>query len=105
MAIVSALTRTFDRPVRALGPAILVALGFAFSIVPLAQGRIFFYWDNAHQHYPQTVSLHRALRSWTVPQWDPAVGFGFPIAAEGQAAHYHPFRLFFAAVFPPPAAM
>jgi membrane protein YfhO len=93
------------RASRVLIPAVVALLGFGFALLPLAQGRIFFYWDNAHQHYPQTVFLHDALRNGAIPQWFPAVGFGFPTVAEGQAAHYHPFRLLFALVFDPPAAM
>jgi hypothetical protein len=81
-----------------------VLLGLGFALVPFATGHIFLYWDNAQQHYPQTVFLHQALRSGHIPQWFPGVGMGFPTVAEGQAAHFHPIRLLLALAFPPAAA-
>jgi hypothetical protein len=66
---------------------------------------MFFYWDNAQQHYPQTVFLQDGLRQGTIPQWWPNVGLGFPATAEGQAAHYHPIRLVSALLFSAPAAL
>lgn len=85
-------------------PAVLVLLGLAFALVPLLRGEIFFYWDNAHQHYAQTEFLQRNLRSGAIPQWWPDVGLGFPTVAEGQAAHYHPVRLLLALLFSTPVA-
>jgi len=83
---------------------VLALLGLGFALVPLAQGKIFFYWDNAQQHYAQTVFLHKALQSGTIPQWWPQVGSGVPTVAEGQAAHYHPLRMLLAFLFSPPVA-
>ncbi len=85
-------------------PVAIGVLGFGFALVPLARQQIFFYWDNARQHYPQTVFLHDALRAGHIPHWFPAVGLGFPTVAEGQAAHYHPLRLLLAWLFSPPTA-
>ena len=86
-------------------PGLLLLLGLGFALVPLARGEIFFYWDNAAQHYPQTLFLHDALRSGGIPHWWPQVGSGVPTVAEGQAAHYHPIRLLLAFLFDPPAAL
>ena len=86
-------------------PAALVALGLGFALLPLAQGRIFFYWDNAQQHVAQTAFLQEGLRQSAIPQWWPNVGLGFPATAEGQAAHYHPIRLIVALLFSTPAAL
>jgi len=86
-------------------PLTLLVLGLAFALVPLAQGRMFFYWDNAQQHYAQTVFLGNGLHQGTIPQWWPNVGLGFPTTAEGQSAHYHPIRLVCAALFSASAAM
>lgn len=89
---------------RYIPPALLVLLGLGFALIPLARGEMFFYWDNAHQHFAQTSFLHQWLGSGKIPQWWPDVGSGLPVVAEGQAAHYHPVRLLFAMVFPPPVA-
>ena len=86
-------------------PIVLAVLGLGFALVPLAQGRMFFYWDNAQQHYPQTTFLQQGLAHGSVPHWWPNVGLGFPATAEGQAAHYHPIRLLSALLFPAPAAL
>jgi hypothetical protein len=80
-------------------------LGLGFALVPLAQGRMFFYWDNAQQHFAQTVFLQQGLAHGAIPQWWPGVGLGFPTTAEGQAAHYHPIRLLCAWLFSAPAAL
>jgi len=86
--------------------AALVALaGLAFAVLPLLRGRLFFYWDNAHQHYAQTKFLHNALRSEGIPHWWPHVGSGTPVVAEGVAAHFHPIRLVLAWLLQPHEAM
>jgi len=85
-------------------PGLVLALGMGFALLPLARGKFFFYWDNAQQHFPQTVFLHTALRAGHIPQWWPQVGLGFPATAEGQAAHYHPIRLLLAWIFSPPVS-
>src|SRR5438128_2054451 len=89
---------------RATWPGLLAALGLGFSRVPLARGSMFFYWDNAQQHCPQTEFLSRALRSGDLPQWWPEVGSGAPIIAEGQVAAFHPLRVLLALTMPPPVA-
>ena len=86
-------------------PLVLTGLGLGFALIPLAQGKMFFHWDNAQQHYAQTVFLQEGLRQGTIPQWWPNVGLGFPTTAEGQAAHYHPIRLVCALLFSASAAM
>ena len=86
-------------------PTVLVALGLGFALVPLSQGRFFFYWDNAQQHYAQTLFLQDGLARGVIPQWWPAVGLGFPVTAEGQAAHYHPVRLLASVLFSAHAAL
>ena len=83
---------------------LLAALGLGFALLPLMQGEMFFYWDNAQQHYAQTEFLHKALRSGSIPHWWPHVGSGMPIVAEGQAAHFHPIRLLLALILPTPFA-
>jgi hypothetical protein len=85
-------------------PGVLALLGLGFALIPLARGEMFFYWDNAQQHYAQTVFLHGALGAGHIPHWWPQVGFGVPTVAEGQAAHYHPIRLLLAFLFAPPVA-
>ena len=87
-----------------LGPAALVFLGLGFGLVPLARGELFYYWDNAQQHYPQTVFLHDGLRAGHIPHWWPEVGSGAPVVAEGQSAHFHPIRVLLTWLFSPPAA-
>jgi hypothetical protein len=86
-------------------PIVLAALGLGFALVPLAQGRMFFYWDNAQQHFAQTVFLQQGLQQGAIPHWWPNVGLGFPATAEGQAAHYHPVRFLSALLFSAPAAL
>ena len=81
-----------------------MALGLGFAVVPLSRGEIFFYWDNAQQHYPQTVFLHEALQSGSIPHWWPQVGAGVPTVGEGQSAHYHPVRLLLALLLSPPVS-
>jgi hypothetical protein len=83
----------------------IIALGAAFSLLPLARGEWFFYWDNAKQHYAQSKFLHDALRAGSLPQWWPAAGMGFPVTAEGQAAHYSPIRVLLAFLFDPGPAL
>src|SRR5438128_9398766 len=56
---------------RATCPGLLAALGLGFSLVPLARGATCFYWDDAHQHYPQTDAVSRAPRSGDRTQWWP----------------------------------
>ena len=85
-------------------PGLLVLLGLGFALYPLAKGEIFFYWDNAQQHYAQTAFLHQWLGLGKIPHWWPEVGSGMPVVAEGQAAHFHPVRFLFAWIFPPPVA-
>jgi hypothetical protein len=89
---------------RLLWPGALLTLAAAFALVPLADGRVFFYWDNAQQHYVQTLFLQEGLDAGRIPQWWPDVGAGMPTVAEGQAAHFHPVRLLMALLFPAPAA-
>jgi hypothetical protein len=86
-------------------PIVIVILGLGFALVPLAQDRMFFYWDNAQQHFAQTVFLQNGLEQGAIPQWWPNAGMGFPATAEGQAAHYHPIRLVCAWLFSAPAAL
>src|SRR5262245_25860034 len=89
-----------------LGPGILALLGLGFALVPLARGKIFFYWDNAQQDYSQTAFLHESLRSGGgIPHWWPQVGSGVPTVAEGQAAHFQPIRLLLAYFFSPSVAL
>ncbi len=88
-----------------MGPVLLAALGLGFALLPLAQGNLFFYWDNAKQHLAQTQFLRDSLRQGSLPQWWPAVGLGSPVTAEGQAAHYSPLRVALAFVLSPGAAM
>lgn len=88
----------------ALVAAILAVAGLAFAIVPLLNGRMFFYWDNAQFQYPMTQYLHDALRAGELPQWWSEVGLGTPVVAEGEAAHYHPVHLPFVWLFPAPVA-
>ncbi|MGH9386882.1 MAG: YfhO family protein [Vicinamibacterales bacterium] len=85
-------------------PILLAVLGFGFAIVPLIQGEMFFYWDNAQFQYPMTMYLHDALRAGELPQWWAQVGLGTPVVAEGEAAHYHPVHLLFVWLFPAPVA-
>ncbi len=82
----------------------MLALGLAIAIVPLAQGRFFFYFDNAVQNYPQTVFLSRALSEGVIPHWWPEAAAGLPVVAEGQAAHFSPIRLLLVALLDPPTA-
>src|SRR5262245_34109170 len=99
------LIRTVDSEWRSFtAPVVLGLLGLGFALVPLAEGKIFFYWDSVRQHYAQTVFLHEAFQSGAIPQWWPQVGSGVPTVAEGQAAHYHPVRLLLAVLFSPPVA-
>ncbi len=86
-------------------PLLLAGLGLAFGLLPLAQGRMFFYWDNAQQHFAQTVFFQQWLRQGTLAQWWPAVGLGFPVLAEGQAASFYPIRVLCALLFSAPAAL
>ena len=102
------MTPSARRPPRLPGyaaPLFVALLGFGFALVPLLRGQLFFYWDNAQQHFPQTAFLHDALRSGHLPQWWPDVGLGFPTVAEGQAAHFHPFRVLLAWLFEAPTAV
>ena len=87
-----------------LWPAILAAAGLAFALVPLARGQFFFYWDNASQHFPALLFLSRSLELGVLPLWWPEVMGGFPIVAEGQAAHFQPVHLALAWLLPAPAA-
>jgi hypothetical protein len=80
--------------------ASLTVLGLAFTVVPLARGEMFYYWDNARLYYPQTVELHDGLRAGYMPEWNFSVSSGYPIVGEGQAAHFHPIRALFARAFP-----
>jgi hypothetical protein len=89
---------------RAIGPGVLAMLGLGFALVPLLRGEFFFYWDNAQQHYPQTVFLHDALRAGYIPHWWPEVGSGTPTVGEGLSSHFHPFRLLLTWLFSPPVS-
>lgn len=90
--------------VRRILPVLVVILGFGFSILPLSRGQFFFSMDNAGQNYPQTAFLHDALRHHVIPQWWSEIGFGSPVVAEGQAAHFNPPRLLLAYLFDAPTA-
>jgi hypothetical protein len=79
-------------------------MGLAFALVPLAQGRFFFYWDNASQHYPTQRFLTESLRNGRLPMSWPEVMAGFPLVAEGQAAHFHPIHLALSWLLSAPAA-
>jgi hypothetical protein len=89
---------------RVAGPGVLTILGLGFVLVPLLRGEFFYYWDNAQQHYPQTVFLHDALRAGHIPHWWPEVGSGAPTVGEGQSAHFHPIRLLLTWMFSPPVS-
>ena len=89
---------------RMIGPGVLAILGLGFALVPLFRGEIFFYWDNAQQHYAQTVFLHKALQVGHIPHWWPEIGAGAPTIAEGQSAHFHPIRLLLTWFFTPPVS-
>ena len=68
---------------RLWGPGVLVMLGLGFALVPLLRGEFFYYWDNAQQHYPQTVFLHNELRTGNMPHWWPEVGSGARPSVKG----------------------
>ena len=87
-----------------LWPIGLAILGIAFALVPLAQGRFFFYWDNASQHYPAQRYLTESLRNGQLPMSWPQVMAGFPLVAEGQAAHFQPIHLALSWLLSAPAA-
>ena len=90
---------------RSILPVSIVILGLGFSVIPLMRGKFFFAMDNAVQNYPQTAFLHDALRHHVIPHWWFEIGFGAPVIAEGQAAHYDPLRVVLAALFSAPAAL
>jgi hypothetical protein len=90
---------------RVLGPGLLAIVALGFVLVPLLRGEFFYYWDNAQQHYPQTVFLHDALRAGHIPHWWPEVGSGAPTVGEGQSAHFHPVRLLLTWMFSPAVSL
>ena len=95
-----------DRPGRLqsiLFPGAMFALGMSFGLIPLLQGRLFFYNDNPIEYYAHAEFLARALSHGAIPQWWENVGFGLPVIAEGEA-HYTPIRILLAATLSAPAA-
>jgi hypothetical protein len=82
---------------------VIVMLGLSFGLIPLFQGKLFFYNDNPIEYYAHAEFLARALKHAVIPQWWANVGAGLPVIAEGEA-HYSPIRLLLATVFNAPAA-
>ena len=60
--------------------------------------------DYRAQHVPWAVSLDRAVKSGTLPLWDPYTHLGFPMLAEGQMAALYPPTLLLYLIFPLKAA-
>ena len=56
--------------------------------------------DYRAQHVPWAVSLDRAVKSGTLPLWDPYTHLGFPMLAEGQMAALYPPTLLLYLIFP-----
>jgi hypothetical protein len=92
-----------DRWTFILPPAMVVLLGLGFGLVPLFQGKLFFYNDNPIEYYAHAQFLGQALKHGVIPHLWPNVGAGLPVIAEGEA-HYSPIRILLAAVFNAPAA-
>ena len=86
-----------------LFPAAIFALGLSFGLIPLLQGKLYFYNDNPIEYYAHSEFLARALRHGAIPQLWENVGFGLPVIAEGEA-HYTPIRVLLAAMLSAPAA-
>jgi len=53
----------------------------------------FFVQDMMVQNYPFRDFFARHLRTGSLPLWDTAINFGFPLFAEGQAGPLYPFNI------------
>lgn len=65
----------------------------------------FFVQDVMIQNYPFRHFFAQALKSFSLPLWNPAINCGFPLFAEGQAGILYPFNLLTALLLPTYAAL
>ncbi|WP_437224590.1 hypothetical protein SH661x_003696 [Planctomicrobium sp. SH661] len=80
--------------------AILVSVGLAWVFWwPLWQGGGLVGGDLYPYYFPQKAVLAESLKSWTIPLWNPLVGFGYPVLGESQTAALYPPNLVFYSLF------
>jgi hypothetical protein len=90
-------------PTRAIAIAsFLFTVAFFIEYTPLAR-RVHIPFDLEGFHYPLADYAFQALRQGRLPQWDPSIYSGLPLAGNPQAAlFYPPSWLMFAAGLPNP---
>ena len=84
---------------------ILAAGVLVFFWPAVLQQGTFFVQDVMVQNYPFRHFFAQALKSFSLPLWNPAINCGFPLFAEGQAGILYPFNLLTALLLPTYAAL
>lgn len=68
---------------------------------PLLFGRqVIYSGDTARAYLPQRTALLSALRENRLPWWEPGLGVGYPLLAEGETAALYPLNWLLLLVFP-----
>ncbi|MHB9033603.1 MAG: YfhO family protein [Anaerolineae bacterium] len=79
----------------------------AVGIILVFYGRLilfpntFYSGDTARGYLPERTSLSSALKGGTLPWWEPKLGIGYPLLAEGETGALYPFTLLIALILPP----
>jgi hypothetical protein len=79
---------------------LLVILVYHFKNV-IFNGHSFIFGDAAIQHYPHKVEYAKALDRGELILWQPLIGCGYPIHAEGEVGELYPLNLILFKVFNP----
>lgn len=93
-----ALTRWSGIPLLILTLTTLLLAGIFFGRILFAPN-LYYSGDAARGYLPQRISLAGALKAGQFPWWEPDLGIGYPLLAEGEVAALYPVNWLILALF------
>jgi len=96
---VKALARWRGIPLLILTLTTITLAGIFFSRILFAPN-LYYSDDAAREYLPQRISLAGALKVGQFPWWEPDLGIGYPLAAEGEVAAFYPINWLILTIFP-----
>lgn len=86
-------------PLVLLTSVTLVLAGIFFGRI-LFSPNLYYSGDAARGYLPQRITMADALKAGQFPWWEPDLGIGYPLAAEGEVAAFYPVNWLILALFP-----
>ncbi|MHB1354704.1 MAG: hypothetical protein ACYCZF_01865 [Anaerolineae bacterium] len=79
--------------------ATVALAGIFFSRILFAPN-LYYSGDAARGYLPQRISMAGALKAGQFPWWEPDLGIGYPLVAEGEVAAFYPINWLILTLFP-----